>query len=116
MTPAARSVCYFGFYLYATGLTLMIVPNLFLTTFRVPETNEVWIRVVGLLAFCLGFYYHRTGVQNNTSFFKLTVPARVFAFVGFTAFVILKFAPPVLAVFGAVDLLCAAWTWYALKK
>ena len=116
MTPAARSVCYFGFYLYATGLTLMIVPNMFLKTFQLPETSEVWIRIVGLLAFCLGFYYHRTGVQNNTAFFRLTIPARIFACIGFTAFVLLDYAPPVLAVFGVIDLLAAAWTWVALKK
>lgn len=116
MSPAARSVFYFGFYLYATGLTLMIAPNMFLKAFQLPETNEVWIRIVGLLAFCLGFYYHRTGVQNNTAFFRLTVPARVIACIGFIAFVLLNYAPPVLAVFGVIDLLAAAWTWVALKK
>ena len=116
MTPAARSLIYFGFYLYATGLTLMVVPNIFLKTLQLPETSEVWIRIVGLLAFCLGFYYHRTGVQNNTAFFRLTVPARIIACIGFITFVLLNYAPPVLAVFGAIDLLAAVWTGIALKK
>lgn len=116
MTAAARSVSFFGFYLYATGLTLMIVPNLLLKTFGIPDTNEVWIRVVGVLVFCLGFYYHRTGVQNNTAFIRLTVPARMFACLGFTILVILKYAPPMLAAFGAVDLLAALWTWSALRR
>jgi hypothetical protein len=116
MTPAARSVCYFGFYLYVVGVTLMAVPNMFLQTLQLPETNEVWIRVVGVLAFGLGFYYHRTSVQNNVAFFKLTVPTRVFVFIAFTAFVVLKYVPPILIGIGAVDLLGAAWTYYALKK
>jgi hypothetical protein len=116
MTPAARSVCYFGFYLYVVGLTLIAVPNMFLQTLQLPETNEVWIRIVGVLAFGLGFYYHRTGVQNNVSFFKLTVPTRVFVFIAFTAFVLLNYVSPILIGIGVVDLLGAAWTYYALKK
>lgn len=116
MTTAARSVCYFGFYLYAVGLTLIIAPNLLLRTFQLPETNEVWIRVVGLLVVCLGFYYHRSAVQNNIPFLRLTVPARLFACLGFIALVIIKLAPPMLAAFGAVDGLAALWTWMALRK
>ena len=116
MTPAARSVCYFGFYLYVVGLTLIAFPNTFLQTLQFPETNEVWIRIVGVLAFCLGFYYHRTGIQNNVSFFKLTVPARILVFIAFTFFVLLKYVSPILVGIGAVDLLGATWTYYALKK
>jgi hypothetical protein len=116
MTAAARSVCYFGFYLYIVGLTLIAVPNLFLQTLQLPETNEVWIRIVGVLAFGLGFYYHRTGVQNNVSFFKLTVPTRIFVCIAFVVFVLLKFVSPVLIGIGVVDLLGAAWTYFALKK
>ena len=116
MTPAARSVFLFGFYLYATGLTLIVVPNFFLQAFQLPATNEVWIRVVGVLAFCLGFYYHRSAVQNNVSFLRLTVTARIFACLAFTAFVLLDYVAPVFAGFGVVDLLGAIWTYTALKK
>lgn len=116
MTAAAKSVYYFGFYLYLTGLTLIFIPNVFLNTLQIPETNEVWIRVVGVLAFCLGYYYHRTGVTNNTGFFSLTIPARVLVFTSFTCFVLLKFVSPVLIVFGIIDLSGAIWTWIALKK
>lgn len=116
MTPAARSVCYFGFYLYITGLALITVPNLFLRTMQLPETNEVWIRIVGVLVFCLGFYYHRSSIYNNVSFLKLTIPARIFAALCFFSFVVLKLGPPMLAVFGAVDLLAAIWTLLAFKK
>jgi hypothetical protein len=116
MTSAGRSVCYFGFYLYAVGFTLIVIPNMFLQTLKLPETNEVWIRIVGVLAFCLGFYYHRSGVQNNVSFFKLTVPVRIFVCVVFSIFVLLKYVSPILVGIGVVDLLGAIWTYYALKK
>lgn len=116
MTAAAKSVYYFGFYLYLTGLTLIFIPNVFLKTVQIPETNEVWIRVVGLLAFLLGFYYHRSGSANTTSFFKLTIPARILVFVAFTSFVLLKYVSPMLIAFGVIDLLGAIWTWAALRK
>jgi hypothetical protein len=116
MTPAAKSVCYFGYYLYAIGLALIIVPNIFLAIVKLPETNEIWIRVVGVLSVAIGFYYHRTGMQNNVAFFKLTVIARIFVFVAFSSFVLLKYAAAMLAGFGVIDLAGAAWTLWALRK
>jgi hypothetical protein len=116
MTSAAKSVCYFGFYLYVVGLTLIFLPNLFLQTLQLPSTNEVWIRIVGILAFNIGYYYHRTGMTNNYSFFKLTVPTRILVFISFTVFALLKYTSPVLIAIGAVDLAGALWTWMALKN
>jgi hypothetical protein len=116
MSPAAKSVYYFGFYLYLTGLTLIFVPNLFLKTLQLPETNEVWIRVVGVLVFCIGYYYHRTGAENITVMLKHTIPTRIFVCIAFTAFAALDYVSPVLVVFGVIDLLGAIWTWTALKK
>jgi len=116
MTAAAKSVCYFGYYLYVTGITLMVVPNFLLTTLNIPATNEVWIRVVGVLALALGYYYHRSGAGNLSSFFKFTIHARVFVFLAFCAFVLLNYVSPLLILFGVIDLASAAWTWMALKK
>lgn len=116
MTAAAKSVCYFGFYLYVVGLTLVAVPNLLLKTMQLPETSEVWIRVVGVLAFCIGYYYHRAGIGNIHAFLKHTIPTRLFVFAAFTTFVLLDYVSPALIVFGAADLAGAVWTWMALKK
>jgi len=116
MTASARSVCYFGFYLYATGLLLMVAPNFLLSILQIPATNEVWIRVTGVLAFCIGYYYHRAGAGNIHAFFKHTIPSRIFVFLSFSTFVLLNYISPVLIVFGAADLAGAFWTWWALKK
>jgi hypothetical protein len=115
MTASARSVCYFGFYLYGVGITLIFIPNVLLRSMGMPETNEVWIRIVGVLAGIIGFYYHRNGVANNRPFFALTVPARVAVLVSFVLFALLKLVSPMLIVFGVVDLLGAIWTWRTLK-
>ena len=116
MKASARSVYYFGLYLYVVGLNLLVIPNIFLNTIQLPPTNEVWIRVAGILVLCIAYYYHRNGACNNKQMFILTVHARVFVFLAFTVLVLMKLAPPVLVGFGVVDLLGAIWTWRALKK
>jgi uncharacterized membrane protein HdeD (DUF308 family) len=116
MSPAARSIYYFSFYLYLTGVTLIAIPNTFLSVVKLPETNEVWIRVVGVLAVGIAYYYHRMSAENITAMFKHTVVARLFVFLCFSVFVIAKFASPVLLVFGVIDLLAAIWTLTALRK
>lgn len=116
MSNAARSVFYFALFLYLVGLTLMIIPNIFLKTMQFPETNEVWIRVVGLLAFNIGYYYHRMAKKNITEFFKYTIPTRLFVFLVFGIFVILEQAPTTLVLIGSVDLAGAILTWSALRQ
>ncbi len=116
MNSAARSVCYFGYYLYLVGFCLLVIPNQFLKLNQMPETQEVWIRVVGTLVLAIAYYYHRTGAAGYRPFLFLTVHARVFVFLAFVAFVVLKFAPPMLIVFGVIDLLGATWTWLSLRK
>jgi hypothetical protein len=113
---AAKTVMYFGFYLYLTGITLLVAPNFLLSAFQLPVTNEVWIRVVGVLVIAIGFYYHQSGSKNIEAMLPLTVVARVFVFLSFAVFVLLQFVSPMLLLFGAVDLLGAGWTWMALKK
>lgn len=116
MTPAAKSVCYFGIYLYIVGITLMIAPNFLLSTMQIPETHEVWIRVAGVLAFAIGYYYHRSGAGNIQPFFIHTVTMRCFVFIAFGVFVLQHYVSPVLMLFGAVDLAGAIWTLIALRN
>lgn len=116
MTAAAKSVFYFGLYLYVVGLTLLIAPNFLLATFQIAFTSEVWIRVVGVLTLAIGFYYHQAGSRNIVAFLPLTLVVRVLVFLAFVVFVVLKYVSPSLIIIGSVDLLGAAWTLWALKK
>ena len=116
MNPAARSVYFFGLYLYLVGVTLIFVPNVLMNMVRIPETNEVWIRVVGVLAFCIGYYYHRTARANMLAFFKHTIPTRILVFIAFTSFALLHYVSPMIIGFGVIDLLGAIWTWTSLPK
>jgi len=116
MTAAGKSIYYFSFYLAIMSISLLIAPNTLLTMFAMPATDEVWIRVVGLLAGLLAVYYFISAKHNYIHFFKATVFTRIAVIVFFTLFVLLKYAHPMLIVFGAIDLLGAIWTFTALKK
>jgi hypothetical protein len=98
------------------GIVLVVTPNFLLGMFFMPSTNEVWIRVVGVLVLFMAFYYIQTARKGMTGFFKLTVYTRSSLIIFFAAFVLLGLASPPLILFGVVDLLGAAWTGLALRS
>src|SRR5882672_6157686 len=104
MSPAAKSLFVFGIYLCGLGLVLLLVPNLILQVFKVPTTNEVWIRINGMFLLCLSFYYIQTARNELRSFIRLTVWARIAVIFYFAAFVLLVSAPKILLLFGLIDL------------
>lgn len=116
MTKASKSVYYFGIYLLVLGLTLVFVPNLLLNMFGLESSSEVWIRVVGTLAFALGLYYILVSPTNNETFLKVTVYNRLLIPVWFTFFVAMGWVKWQLILFGGVDLLGALWTWSAMRN
>lgn len=116
MTPAGKSIYYFGFYLLGLGLILTAVPNFLLSTFQLPETNEVWIRVVGVIVFNIGLYYVFMAPQNNNTFLMLSVFTRLAILLWFIVFAVIGWAPYTLILFGLVDAGGAVWTYASLRK
>jgi hypothetical protein len=116
MSKAAVTVKVFGVYLVLLGVTLVLVPNLLLALFGIPATGEVWIRVVGLLAFNIGVYYWYAAKSEARPFFLASVFVRAVVPVVFSAFVALGLVSPLLILFGAVDLAGGLWTFVALRK
>jgi hypothetical protein len=115
MSPAARSIFGSAIYLWVVGAVLVLAPNALLSMFDMPESDEVWVRVVGVLALILGYYYLGASREELTTFMKRTVYARLSVLAFFTAFVVLKLASPMLLVFGVVDARAATWTALALR-
>jgi hypothetical protein len=115
MSAPAKSLFIFAFYLVGLGLALLLIPNAIIRVFGYPETHEVWIHVVGMLVLFLAFYCFQAVRKEWTDFFRWTVYPRSSVIVFFTAFVLLGLAPPVLILFGVIDLLCAIWTALALR-
>lgn len=116
MPRAALSLKVFAFYLWFLCGSLLFAPNLMLSAFAMPQTNEVWLRVVGVLAGALGYYYLlaiRAGLQV---FVRHTVFVRASILPIFSGLVLLAGAPPQLVLFALVDLAGALWTHFALRK
>lgn len=116
MTHAARSVLVFSVYMIAMGLGLLLAPGALLGPFGVPAAPALWVRVSGLLTLYLGIYYMQAARREMTAFFRWTVPVRATLIAAFAAFVLAGEAPPVLALFGAIDLAGALWTLAALRR
>ena len=115
MSKPAFTVKAFGLYVIVLGLCLVLAPNLLLSLFGIPPTSEVWIRVVGLLAFNIGIYYVYAAKCEARAFFQASVYSRVLVLVTFAAFAGLGLASPVLVVFGLADFAGAVWTQLALR-
>jgi len=116
MSKSALSLFVFSIYLFVLGIILIVIPNVLLKLFALPETNEVWIRVVGMLVFILGFYYFLASKSEIKKFFQWTVYGRTAVLVFFVVFVLLDFAPPILILFGFIDAVAALWTQLSLRS
>lgn len=106
----------FAAYLAILAAVLLFIPNVLLGLFGLGETREVWIRIIGMLVLFLGVFYVRMAQENNIRFAETTVYLRACVMIFFAVFVALNFAPPSLLFFALVDMIGAAWTWYALQK
>lgn len=115
MSRSALSVFVFSIYLYIVGLVLVITPDTLIKIFSFPEPDGLWIRVVGMLALLLGFYYSHAARADLRPFFVWTVIARTSALLFFIAFVIAGLAPPALMIFGVIDFAAAMWTLLAIR-
>jgi len=115
MSKAAFSSKVFAVYLFAIGPVLVFAPNVLLGLFGIAPTSEVWIRVVGVIAFNLGVYSWVAAKHENTAFLEASVYTRASVFVAFTVFGVTGLASPMIILFGAIDLAGALWTYWSLK-
>ena len=115
MSRAAVSILAFGVYLLVLGVGLLFFPDALLFLFGQPPTHEPWLRVVGLVVVVLALYYFSAAREEVTPFFRWTLVGRPLAVVGLVVLVATGRAPGFVLILGAIDALCAAWTWKALE-
>ncbi len=115
MTQSSKSVIVFGIYMTVVGLALLIIPNPIITLVGFAEVADVWVRMFGWMLISAGFLYYWVGRTGEFAFARATVPIRFAVIVVHILLVILESAPPILIVFGAVDVLGALWTAVALR-
>ena len=116
MTSTAKSIFYYSFYMLGMGLGLLFTPGLILGVFGFDATNDIWIHVLGLFAFCVGMLYFYCGRTNQTGFFRVSIIERIIFFFGMLGIVLFLQADPMLALIGGVDLFGAIWTAVTLRK
>jgi hypothetical protein len=116
MSAAAKSLLVYSIYVFGLGATLLLVPNIPLPIFGLPEAKDVWIRVAGMTVIFLSVIYWIAARNEVRPIFVASVALRFaviaffagFAAAGLTSWNILLFTP--------LDVLFAVWTWYALRQ
>jgi hypothetical protein len=116
MSRSALSLFVFSIYLYLMGFVLVVTPDTLVRIFKFPDADGLWIRVVGMLAIILGFYYSHVARADFRPFFVWTVIARSAVLLFFIAFVIAGLAPTALILFGVIDFVAAMWTFFAIRS
>ena len=71
MSKSARSVFGLSVYLFVLGAILIVIPNYLLQLLPSPESNDVWIRVVGVSVFILGFDYFQASRVRYQKIFSM---------------------------------------------
>ena len=102
-------------YLLGLGVILVVWPNALLVPFGFDPTDDVWIRVVGVLTLILAYYSWKAAVTDDRTYMEWTVTARAVVPVFFIGFVAFGLAKPMLITFGLVDLAGAVLTRRALQ-
>ncbi len=116
MNKAAVSVYVFGVYLLGlVGPGFMLAPHGVLGLVGLSAGDDLWIRMLGLLAALLGFYYVMAARAQLDPFIRWTVPARCAAAAFMLLLVLLGKAAPALLLFAATDLAAAGWTFLSLR-
>lgn len=115
MAGAKQSLVVWSIYVYVLGAVLLLIPNVLLGVFGIEETEEVWIRVVGVTVIALGVLYTGAVRAHTREMYMAAVWDR---YVAVVLLVILAFTtgPWQLALFAAADLAGATWTWMALRS
>jgi hypothetical protein len=116
MMKTSTTILVFGIYVLVIGLILIFVPNILLGLFMLPAANEVWVRVLGILAVALSTYYLQAYRDMNTDFFLMTIRGRVIFAISIIVLALMTPNHLPLIGFALVDLLGAAWTWYASQQ
>ena len=114
MSSATRSMAVWTVYVLFLGAVLLVIPNVLLSIFQVEETDEVWIRIVGLLLLGYGAYYWTAVQAEFTALYRMSVWVRWGIVVGLVVLA-LTVGPWQLVLFASIDFMGALWTMLTLR-
>jgi hypothetical protein len=116
MSRAGRTMFWFGFWVLACGIFLMFFPGMMLRVARVTVSNDVILRIQGMVLIFLAIYYFVAGRHPEfRPLYQVTVYTRASALPVTAVMVLLLRANPLIILFTVVDALGALWTALALR-
>jgi len=107
---------WFGFWVLACGVSLLLFPGLMLRLAAITVSNDVILRIQGMVLVFLAVYYFVAGRQPGfRPLYQVTVYTRAAALPLTAVLVLLLRANPLIILFTVVDALGALWTALALR-
>jgi hypothetical protein len=116
MNSSAMTIKVFGVYILVAGCCFAFIPNVLLSLLGFPPANEIWVRVLGVIAAVLGYYYLSGALASARYFFVASIYGRCAFCAGCVGLVLFADASWQLIIFGSVDLAGAVWTALALRR
>ena len=114
MDRATRSMAAWTGYLLVLGAGLLLIPNVILSVFQIEESDEAWIRILGLLLIGYGAFYWTAVQAEFIRLYRMSVSVRWGIAAGLIALAF-TVGPWQLVLFASVDLLGGVWTQIALR-
>lgn len=115
MSRTAWSLVGFGAYDLVMGAWLLVAPGPMLDFLLTARTTEHWIRLLGMSALVLGFYYIVAGRAELAVMARASLHGRLAMAAGFGALVLLGIAPVLLLGIAGNELLGVLWTTLAMR-
>lgn len=114
MNASTLSIFIWGIYVILIGVLLLLIPKRTLSLFGHDAPKDHWVRVIGIIALSLGYFYIIAAQNELVSLYWASINARVAGFLGFLGLVVFKKAKSKIILFGIVDVIGASWTLLAL--
>ena len=115
MSSAALTIFVWAIYVLVIGTLLAVVPNTVLSLFDLPETGEVWIKVLGIVLVLLALYYADSAWSEARHLYVASILGRGFAAAALIVLVITG-EPWQLLIFAAVEVVGLTWTYGTLRS
>ena len=117
MKSITTSLKVFGIYMILIpGIGLMMAPDFMLDLFKLSHGEELWIpRMMGLLAFIIGFFDFYIGKHALHKLYQLTIIVRYVATVFMISLWLKGEVEVAILLFAAIDAAGATWTMLTLR-
>lgn len=102
-------------YMIGMGLPFLLAPNFMLPMLGLERTDEIWIRILGMLVMAISLYYFYAIQEGNTAFARVSVRGRLLFCVGLTALALI-YHQYIFVFFAILEAGLAVWTQRTLPS